>query len=116
MSLSSALALYGIADPGLVDRYDGRSHQYETDLQLIFAHEMKSSQVSFSSMTSTDFGSLHPAHYPTSLELEPHFIPCNCSVEAFEVLRRLHERSKNLQIPFDTGRCCIASSFFLVIS
>ena len=36
------------------------------------------------------------------MDLAPERKPCTCSTRTFEVLRTLHERSDNLQIPFDT--------------
>lgn len=36
------------------------------------------------------------------MDLAPETKPCTCSIRTFEVLRTLHERSDNPQIPFDT--------------
>ena len=69
----------------------------------MLTHEMKPSRESFSSIASTGFSSLQSAYctQPT-MDLALQRQHCNCSMRTFEVLRTLHERSDNLQIPFDT--------------
>ena len=61
--------------------------QSDTRSNSILTHGLETSRGSFSSGTS-DF----PLQSKT----------CTCSARAFEVLRTLHERSENLQLPFDT--------------
>lgn len=59
----------------------------DTQSNSVLTHGLETSRGSFSSGT-VEFASPSKA--------------CTCSARTFEVLRTLHERSENLQLPFDT--------------
>lgn len=73
-----------IPSPG---SYGTISQRSDTQSHSMLTHGLETSRASFSSGTS-DFTS--------------HSKTCTCSAKTFEVLRTLHERSENLQLPFDT--------------
>ncbi|KAG7009923.1 hypothetical protein G7Y79_00001g001950 [Physcia stellaris] len=63
----------------------------------MLTQEVGTSGGPYSTAISTDLD-----YYTNSTGFEPQNIACSCSVKSFEVLRTLHERSDNSQIPFDT--------------
>ena len=93
--------------------YNARLTQPTPPQQHPLAGETMKDKSSSSSMTAFDLGEVQSTNFPPDMQLEPPTIAsCNCSTIIFEVLRTLHERSSDPQVPFDailaTGKEVIA--------